>query len=165
MTVLERCVGLKQDPATAAAAVALDYRQQGMRIPGFGHRQHSVDPRSVRLVALAGEVGLSGAYVAHAQSMDQVLSRFAGKPVPLNADGAIAALLCEISFPKAAANGIFMIARVPGLVAHCLEEQARNPPLRPVDPAGYEYDGAAERSLTKSQTKTDTAGVSEGTQS
>lgn len=98
-------------------------------------------------MALAGELELSGRFVAHAQAMEKVISEMAGKPLPLNADGAIAALLCEISFPKAAANGIFMIARTPGLVAHCLEEQSRNPPLRAIDPAAYEYDGAPERHL------------------
>jgi citrate synthase len=147
MSLLERCVDLKQDPATAAAQVAREYREQEVRVPGFGHRQHSVDPRTIRLLDLASELGLSGNYVSHAKAMENVLSRTAGKPVPVNADGAIAALLCEIAFPKAAANGIFMIARIPGLVAHCVEEQARNRPLRAIDPAAYEYDGPAERSL------------------
>jgi citrate synthase len=166
MNVLERCVNLKQDPDKATATVAREYRDRGLRVPGFGHRQHSADPRSARLLGLAGELGLSGNYVAHAQSMDRVLSEIAGKPVPLNADGAIAALLCEIAFPKAAANGIFMIARVPGLVAHCLEEQARNPPLRPIDPAGYEYDGPAERSPRQADKTQDSAiGEFEGMQS
>ncbi len=40
-----------------------------------------------------------------------------------------------------------MIARVPGLVAHALEEQARNAPLAPIDPDAYEYDGPADRNL------------------
>ena len=153
MNLLERCVHLKQDPATAAAKVAREYREQAIRVPGFGHRQHSADPRSIRLLDLARELGLFGHYVAHAQAMENVLSRIADKPVPLNADGAIAALLCEIAFPKTAANGIFMIARIPGLVAHCIEEQARNPPLRAIDPDAYEYDGPAERSLGRPEDK------------
>ncbi len=165
MSVLERCVGLKQDPVTAAAKVAREYREQAIRVPGFGHRQHSADPRSVRLLDLARDLDLFGNYVAHAQAMEDVLSGIAGKRLPLNADGAIAALLCEIAFPKTAANGIFMIARLPGLVAHCLEEQARNPPLRAIDPAAYEYDGPPERSLGGQKHKPENAvGESKGMQ-
>ncbi len=147
MTVLERCVGLNQDPEVAAARIVVESRAQGLRIPGFGHRQHSSDPRSKRLFALANEVGLSGKYVAHAQAIESYLSQTSAKPLPLNADGAIAALLCDIKFPKTAANGLFMLARVPGLIAHCLEEQVRNPPLRAIDPGAYEYDGPALRTL------------------
>jgi len=142
---------LNQNPEVAGAKVAAEYRARALRVPGFGHRQHAVDPRSKRLLELANEVGLSGRYVAHAQAMERLLSQSASKPVPLNADGAIAALLCEIAFPKAAANGIFMLARVPGLIAHCLEEQARNRPLRAIDAGAYEYDGPAFRTLEASQ--------------
>jgi citrate synthase len=56
-------------------------------------------------------------------------------------------LLCDVGFPAAAANGIFMIARLPGLVAHALEEQSRNSPLAPISPDAYEYDGPADRKL------------------
>lgn len=162
MTVLERCVELNQDPKVAAARVVDEYRAPALRVPGFGHRQHSADPRSKRLFDLASELGLSGKYVAHAQAVESYLSQISGKPLPLNADGAIAALLCEIGFPKAAANGLFMLARVPGLIAHCLEEQARNPPLRAIDPDAYEYDGPALRTLPASGNTEDAGKKSSG---
>lgn len=155
MMVLERCVGGHQDPEAAGAKVAAEYRALGLRVPGFGHRQHAADPRSKRLFALASEVGLSGRYVAQALAMEKLLSQTASKPVPLNADGAIAALLCEIAFPKSGANGIFMLARVPGLIAHSLEEQARNRPLLAIDANAYEYDGPAFRALETSQNAMD----------
>ncbi len=155
MTMLERCVGLNQDPEGAGAEVAAEYRALGLRVPGFGHRQHAADPRSKRLFELASEVGLSGRYVAQAVAMERLLSQTASKSVPLNADGAIAALLCEIAFPKSAANGIFMLARVPGLIAHSLEEQARNRPLRAIDANAYEYDGPAFRTLEISKNATE----------
>jgi citryl-CoA lyase len=147
MTVLERCVNLKTEPLAAASEVAREYRLGKRRVPGFGHREHSKDPRTSRLFELAHELDMSSQYVEHAKAMETVLSDFAGRTIPLNADGAVAALLCEMEFPKAAANGIFLVARVPGLIAHCLEEQARNPPLRPIDPDAYEYDGPAARRL------------------
>ncbi len=147
MTVLQKCVGLGRDPSDAAAVIVLKYQKRGERIPGFGHRQHMSDPRARRLFELASEEGIARKYVAHVQEIEAALSKAKGKRVPLNADGAIAAVLCEIDFPKGAANGIFMMARVPGLIAHCLEEQSRNPPLLPINPENYEYDGPQARDL------------------
>jgi hypothetical protein len=40
-----------------------------------------------------------------------------------------------------------MIARVPGLVAHAVEEQARERPMRRIDPVNHVYDGPAPRPL------------------
>lgn len=142
MQVLKGSVATGQDPAVAAAQVAREFKKLGARVPGFGHRLHEQDPRTRALFHLAEEVGLSRDYVRHSQALEKALSESAKRPVPINADGAIAALLCEIVFPPQAANGIFMMARVPGLIAHALEEQARNAPLRALNPEAYEYDGA-----------------------
>ena len=147
MDVLQECVGLDRSPFEAAAVIVQKYQERGERVPGFGHRQHTSDPRTRRLFELASEEGIAGKYVEHARKLEAALSKAKRKPVPLNADGAIAALLCEMAFPKAAANGVFMIARVPGLIAHCMEEQSRNPPLLPLDPEKYEYDGPQKREM------------------
>jgi citrate synthase len=62
-------------------------------------------------------------------------------------DGAIAALLCEMDFDPILANAFFMIARVPGLVAHIYEEKTRMKPMRKIHPTDVEYDGPGERTL------------------
>jgi citrate synthase len=155
MRVLKGSVETRQDPAVAAAQVARDFKMRGARVPGFGHRLHEQDPRTRRLFELANEVGLSSNYVRHAQALEKTLSESAKKRIPINADGAIAALLCEIDFPPDAANGIFMMARVPGLIAHVLEEQARNAPLRSLNPSAYEYDGPRGQKLEPSHAGTD----------
>jgi citrate synthase len=49
----------------------------------------------------------------------------------------------------AAFNGIFMIARTPGLVAQVIEEQTREKPMRRIDPVKHGYDGPAPRTLEK----------------
>jgi citrate synthase len=49
----------------------------------------------------------------------------AKKSLPINVDGAIGAILADLGMNPAAFNGIFMIARTPGLVAHVIEEQTR----------------------------------------
>jgi len=116
------------------------HRAAGRRISGFGHRFHGSDPRTVRLFEIAAENGLAGRYVAQARAIESALSA-GGRRLPINADGAIASLLLELGFPDKTANGIFIIARVAGLVAHAVEEQERNQPMRTVSVEDYEYDG------------------------
>jgi citrate synthase len=48
----------------------------------------------------------------------------------------------------AAFNGIFMIARAPGLIAHVIEEQTRERPMRRIDPVNHSYDGPAPRTIS-----------------
>ncbi|MBI4469485.1 MAG: citryl-CoA lyase [Acidobacteria bacterium] len=157
---VEDCMGVLQDcvctqdrdgigAAEAAERAIAEHRARQRRIPGYGHRVHRVDPRTARLFELSEELKIAGKYVHQAREMERALLSLTGKPLPINADGAIAALLCELDFPKEVANGIFMIARVPGLVAHVSEEHARGRPMRTVDPNAYEYDGPPPRRLTK----------------
>lgn len=153
MTVLEDCIQLHQsrgmDAVEAAHQVVAELRERGQRVPGFGHRFHHQDPRTMRLFELAREVGLAGTYVQQAEALGEAISTRVGQRLPINADGAIAALLCEMGFPRPMANGLFAIARVAGLVAHACEEQQRNKPMLTVDAQDYEYDGPAERPLKK----------------
>ena len=134
------------DALAAAHKLVARYKEKNERVSGFGHRLHHSDPRTLRLFALTRELGLDDAYLTQAEAIEQVLSS-SGKHLPINADGAIAAVLCALRFPPAIANGIFMIARAPGLVAHVVEEQMRNKPMRTVDVKNYEYDGPAARNL------------------
>lgn len=131
----------------SAEKVVQNYKSQGKRISGFGHRFHQVDPRTMRLFEIAKELQIAGKFVEQAEILEKVLSEKSGRNLPINADGAIAALLCEMDFPPKTANGIFMIARVAGLVAHVVEEQKRNPPMRTVSVENYEFDGESEREL------------------
>ncbi|HMS39282.1 MAG TPA: citryl-CoA lyase [Pyrinomonadaceae bacterium] len=131
----------------AAEKIVQNYKSEGKRISGFGHRFHDTDPRTVRLFELAKELKVAGKFVEQAEVLEKVLSEKSGRNLPINADGAIAALLCEMNFPPKTANGIFMIARVAGLVAHAIEEQERNPPMRTVSVEDYEYDGETEKKI------------------
>ena len=62
-------------------------------------------------------------------------------------DGAIAALLCEMDVDVSLANAFFMIARLPGLVAHIQEEKTRYKPMRKIHPTDVIYDGPEQRQL------------------
>lgn len=133
----------------AAEKIVQNYKSEGKRISGFGHRFHAADPRTVRLFELAKELKIAGKFVEQAEVLEKILSETSGRKLPINADGAIAVLLCEMNFPPKTANGIFMIARVAGLVAHATEEQERNPPMRTVSVEDYVYDGERERELSE----------------
>jgi citrate synthase len=52
-----------------------------------------------------------------------------GKPIPVNATGAVAALIADIGLPIAVLRGIALISRCAGLVGHVHEEQ-QSPAMR-----------------------------------
>jgi citrate synthase len=135
-----------QPPAAAAAAVIDDHAAAKRRIAGYGHRIHTADPRTARLFDLAEDAGVAGRYCAAARAVEQVF-RERGKPLPINVDGAIGAILADLGFEPEVMNGIFMIGRSAGLVAHVREEQTRMKPMRKIDPAAHAYDGPPARVL------------------
>ena len=130
-----------------ASIVVREYREREKRLPGFGHRIHTEDPRTPKLFRIASDLGIAGEYVEMAQAIADAIEKSSGKRLPINVDGALAALLCEMEFPPGLANGFFIMARIPGLVAHVYEEQARMRPMRQINTKNHEYDGPAERGL------------------
>jgi len=117
------------------------------RASGFGHRLHTQDPRTKRLFELAEELGLAGVHVATAKAVEKGLKQTTGKHFPINVDGAIAALLCDLDIPPEIGNAFFIISRMAGLVAHVHEEKTRMRPMRKIHPTDFEYDGPSERKL------------------
>src|SRR5438477_448179 len=131
----------------AATRTLAAMRETGERMSGFGHRVHTKDPRTSRLLELAREAGIDGVHMKAARAVEKSFAD-AKKALPINVDGAIGAILADLGMNPAAFNGIFMIARTPGLVAHVIEEQSREKPMRRIDPVNHGYDGPAPRSLT-----------------
>jgi len=131
----------------AADRLVKSYREKKMKISGYGHRFHTRDPRSRKLFQLAEELGVAGKYVEMARALEAAIESNLGKKLPINVDGAIATMLCELDFPSELANAFFIMARIPGLVAHIYEEQTRYKPMRKIHPADHEYDGPEERHL------------------
>jgi len=111
------------------------------RLPGLGHRLHTDDPRTTRLFSLASEAGLSGTGVTIIQTLACSLAERTGRSLPVNVDGALAALLFDLEIAPEQANAFFIIARVPGLVAHITEEQTRERPMRAIHPTDHDYNG------------------------
>jgi citrate synthase len=131
----------------AATRTLAAMREAGERMPGFGHRLHTKDPRTGRLFELAREAGVDGPHMKAARAVEKSFAE-AKKQLPINVDGAIGAILADLGMNPAAFNGIFMIARTPGLVAHVLEEQTREKPMRRIDPVNHGYDGPPPRKIS-----------------
>jgi citrate synthase len=118
--------------------------------PGFGHRFHTRDPRATRLFQLAMELELEGEHVHLIRAIERALTRreqAGGVHTPVNVDGAIAAISADLGFAHELGNAIFLISRLPGLIAHAHEERSRNAPMRQIDPKDHDYDGSAQRRL------------------
>ena len=106
-----------------AAMVVSEARRSGKPIPGIGHPVHKpVDPRVPRLFAIAEEHGLRGNYVALMEAIGAEASNQYERVLPVNATGAIGALLCELGFDIRVARGLGAMARAVGLVGHIAEE-------------------------------------------
>jgi len=77
------------------------------------------------------------------------LKRSTGKDLPINIDGATAAILSEMGFPPTLSNALFMVARLTGILAHANEEITQMTPMRRIDPVDHGYDGPPERNLSE----------------
>lgn len=107
----------------AAAEIVAGFRDRKAIIPGLGHPLHKpVDPRTPRLFAIAEENGLSGRHVALMKLVGAAAERVHGRPLPVNATGAIGALTNELGLPPKVVRGLGVMARAIGLVGHILEE-------------------------------------------
>jgi citrate synthase len=132
-------------PLDAVALRVVDEaRAAKTRLPGFGHRVHSsIDPRVDVLFGLAEESGLAGDGIRLVRALERAV-RERIKPLPINVDGALAAILVDLGFPPMMGILLFVIARVAGLSAEVLEEHSREKPMRIRIPV--RYDGVPPQS-------------------
>jgi citrate synthase len=111
------------DLEALAQRIVADHRLRKQIVPGIGHPIHKpVDPRVPRLFEIARECGFHGKYVELIQQVQAEAERASGRSLPINATGAIGAILCEMGFDWRIARGIGVMARAVGLVGHLLEE-------------------------------------------
>ena len=134
----------------AAAAIVAECARDKIVPPGFGHRFHTRDPRASRLFQMALELEIEGEHVRLLRVVERALDERKeeyGRALPVNVDGAIAAICADLGFAYDLGNAIFLISRLPGLIAHAHEERARQAPMRQIDPKDHDYDGSRERRL------------------
>jgi len=128
----------KEEDARAAVQKMLAEKK---RIGGFGHKRYDEDPRVAPLFDLARKEGIAGAHVEFAKAAGRELSEAKGRPLNLNIDGAMAAILCDMGVSWQAARSLFVIARTVGIAAHALEERQTMKTYRRVDDKDVDYTG------------------------
>ena len=157
MQVLSQAVQYKRESGNTAEKQARltveEFREAKRRIPGFGHRFHTRDPRAIKLFKLAHKLEIAAEQIEMAQAFEAAIENVLGRKLPINVDGAIAAALGDLGVSPDLGNAFFMMARLPGLVAHIREERQRMKPMRHLDPKQHEYDGPPERKLDPQKTR------------
>ena len=107
--------------ARLAIDVYNEYVLGDKKIPGFGHRYHNVDPRANKLMELVIKEGFVGPHIELALAVEDLA--YQKKGIKLNVDGANAAILSDLGFDPEMGLGVFIIGRVPGIIAHIHEEK------------------------------------------
>lgn len=111
------------EPRALAQQIVADFRARKAIIPGIGHPIHvDGDPRVTRLFELAEEVGMRGRYCALMDAVGEAASATRARRLPVNATGAIGALLCEIGLDPRIGRGLGVVSRAAGLLGHVFEE-------------------------------------------
>ena len=97
----------------------------------------ATDPRVAVIFRLPRKAG-SPATASGSRARSRPPSATASKPIPLNIDGAIAAILHDLGLPPKVGALLFIIGRVAGLSAEVLEEYTREKPMRIRIPVTYD---------------------------
>jgi citrate synthase len=101
-------------------------------LPGIGHPKHKpIDPRTPRLFDIARETGQFGAACETMHVIQATAEAWKGRALPINATGAIAAIAVDLGLTPLQAQGLGIVARSVGLVAHVMEEM-REPIAREI---------------------------------
>jgi citrate synthase len=100
--------------------------QSKQRLSGLGHPEYDVDPRTEALFAVAKGLLGSVKHFEFALAVSKVMSEKKGRPLPLNVDGALGAIIADMDAPPELADAIFLVARSVGLITHAREEAAQS---------------------------------------
>jgi citryl-CoA lyase len=137
----------KLTPDEMAERIVAEYKARKDRLPGYGHRVHTSDPRTERLFSLASEQGIAGKHVLLAQAIGSALANSLQRELPINVDGAIAAIVSDMGFDWRLGKAFFLIGRSAGLSAHVYEELTEQTPMRRMAEIDCEYAGPPEKDL------------------
>lgn len=114
--------------ASLAIDIYSEYVLGNKKIPGFGHRYHNVDPRADKLMDIIIKEGFVGPHIKLALAVEDLA--YQKKGIRLNVDGANAAILSDLGFNPESGLGVFIIGRVPGIIAHINEEKMEEKEFR-----------------------------------
>ncbi len=122
---------------------------QKRRLPGYGHPVHTDDPRTKVLLALASELKLAGPHTMFALRLEEAAQGKIGRRLPMNVDGAIGALLCDLGIDARLGKAFFIIARSAGYAAHAHEQATQERPFKAADHTEITYTGPARRDVPR----------------
>jgi citrate synthase len=128
----------------AGRRLAAKAKSEHRRLPGLGHRVHTTDPRTQVLFTMAREYNLAGEGIVFMEALAEAV-REQIRPLPINIDGALSAVLYDLGFSPEIAKLVFIIGRVTGVTAQVIEEYEREKPMRVLIP--MIYDGPPPRKL------------------
>ena len=110
--------------ARGADDIVDEHRAQRRHIPGFGHPIHvDGDPRVPALIDVSRQHGYYTVPWRLLVAIETAIAR-SGRRLPLNAAGAMGAMVAELGFAPALARGLVLIGRCAGIVAHLVEESS-----------------------------------------
>jgi citrate synthase len=107
-----------------AKAILDEVLVPGARVPGFGHPVHRAgDFRATVLFELAQTLGLEGDAVRVYRAIHaEFVARTGRTDIPINIDGCLAALGLDLGLSAHQTVGLALLAVLPGLMAHVIEQ-------------------------------------------
>lgn len=130
-----------------AAGMVADARSARRRIPGLGHPSSAADPRAERLRGLAREYRWEGDGIRFYDLIRAELYRQAGRDLPVNVDGMMAAILDAMGFAPLQMAAVAALSFLPGILAQAIEELERGATPRLIPDAAFRYVGPPLRHL------------------
>lgn len=138
---------LQENSDKTAATIVSEFKEKKKRIPGFGHKIYQIDPRAQALLKIAKKTNFAGKFIKLCLEIETELEKSSGKKLPLNIDGAIAAIMSEMGFDWRLGKSLFILSRIAGIAAHVHEEQTLGKPVRRISETDVDYLGKEKRNL------------------
>lgn len=120
--------------------VLIEYKQNKMRVPGYGHAVLEDDLRANQLLEIAKDLEFYKEHCILAEKIEEELNKISSKKLPLNIDGAMGAIISDLDFPWDMAKIFFIIARTPGLLIQVFEETQNDEGLRRLEEENIIYE-------------------------
>ena len=130
-----------------ARRIVAKVRAEKRRIPGLGHPTHKGDDfRATQLRKIAAENGFLGDKIKMFEAIHAEFLRATGRQgICINVDGMLGAIMSEMGFRPMQMASVALLAVLPGVMAHVIEEIEEGKPLRIVRDEDNDYLGPAER--------------------
>lgn len=137
----------KPDLEALAEKLVLDYKNRKERVLGYGHPIHNPDPRTIKMLEIADKLKIAGKFIKFSLAVENALRKVTGRELPMNVDGAIAAVICDMGIDWRLGKGFFIISRAVGLIAHAFEQMTKERPFRELPVEEIVYRGPQERDM------------------